>query len=162
MAASDRSGRVMSGERLFRSLFRRGVVANLVGATVAFVYLSFVAPPKPAPPHGERFLFMGVVPVYVLVALIVGYRISRRRFRPIDRWLAENRLPSREERALVLSLPWRSAGLTALGWLVAVVIFGVVTGTHHPAAFVAGVVLGIALAGLTTAAVSFLLAERTL
>jgi adenylate cyclase len=37
-----------------------------------------------------------------------------------------------------------------------------VTATHHPAAYVAGAVLGILLAGLTSAAVTFLLSERTM
>ena len=41
-------------------------------------------------------------------------------------------------------------------------IFGIVTATHHPAVFVAGTMLGILLAGLSTAAVTFLLSERTL
>jgi hypothetical protein len=82
--------------------------------------------------------------------------------RPVERWLAERRAPTSEERALILSLPWRAAGLSAAAWLIAAGIFGVITATHHPAVFVAGTVLGILLAGLTSAAVTFLLCERTL
>lgn len=52
-------------------------------------------------------------------------------------------------------------GPTAPG-ATAAVLFGVVTATHHPAVFVAGVVLGIMLAGLTTTAVTFLFIQRTL
>jgi adenylate cyclase len=46
--------------------------------------------------------------------------------------------------------------------LVAAVIFGAQTATHHPAVYVAGVVLGIVLAGLTTTGLTFLVVERTL
>jgi hypothetical protein len=45
---------------------------------------------------------------------------------------------------------------------VATALFGGITATHHPALYVAGTALGILLAGLTTAAVSFLLCERTM
>jgi hypothetical protein len=162
MAGVDRSGASLAGHRLFKTLYRRLIEANVAGATIAFVYLSFVAPPQPAPPHDEQFLYLAVAPVYVAVAAIVGYWAAERRFRPVSRLLAEARSPTDEERTLILSLPWRSAGVAAAWWLAAAVLFGVITATHHPAVYVAGTVLGIVLAGLTTAAVSFLLCERTM
>ena len=134
----------------------------MVGATIAFVYLSFVAPPQPAPPHGEHFLYLAIAPAYFVAAALVGYWIGQRWLRRVKRWLAEMRAPTNEERTLVLSLPWRTAGLAGAAWFVAAGIFGVITGTHHPAVYVAGTVVGILLAGLTTAAVTFLLSERTL
>ena len=148
--------------RFFGALYRRGLEANVIGATVAFVYLGFVSPPQPDPPHSERFLFLGVAPVYVLVVSLLGYWIARRRFARIQEWLANAREPSDAERALVMSLPWWMAGLSAAGWLGAVVLFGIVTATHHPAVFVVGTMLGILLAGLSTAAATFLLSERAL
>jgi adenylate cyclase len=39
---------------------------------------------------------------------------------------------------------------------------GCITATHHPAIYVAGTVVGILLAGITSAAVTFLVGERTL
>jgi adenylate cyclase len=158
----DGGDRRHAGDALFKSLYRRGLDANVVGATLAFVYLSFVAPPKPAPPHDERFLYLAVAPVFVITSLLVGYQIGKRAFRPVARWLADDRAPTSEERALVLSLPRRTAGLAAVGWLTAGGFFGLVTATHHPAVYVAGTVLGILLAGLTSAAVTFLLSERTM
>jgi len=147
---------------LFWSLYWRGLGANVAGAAVAFVFLSFVAPPQPEPPHSERFLFLAVAPAYVVVAALAGYRIGRRRFAMVERWLAEQRPPTAWERALVLRLPWQGAIDAAAGWAVAVVIFGGVTATHHPAAYVAGTALGILLAGLSSAAVTFLVSERAL
>jgi hypothetical protein len=154
--------RAAAGDRVFKALYRRGLEANIGGGALAFVYLAFVAPPQPAPPHSEQFLYLAVAPVYAAVAAVAGYRIARRGFRPVDNWLAEDRQPTREERALVLSLPGRTAGLAAAVWLGASAIFAAVTATHHPAVFVAGTVVGILLAGLTSAAVTFLLCERTM
>jgi adenylate cyclase len=158
----DRGDRTLAGRRLFAALRRRAVAANAVGAALAYIYLSFVAPPQPPPPDHEVFLYLGVAPAYFLVAVAVGYQISKRRFRRVERWLAENRPPTVDERALVLSLPWRAAGSAGIAWLLAAIIFGAQTATHHPAVYVAGVFLGIGLAGLTTTGITFLLAERAL
>jgi adenylate cyclase len=162
MASNDRGDRRLAGRRLFKALYRRALAANFVGATSAFIYLSFVAPPQPSPPQGEQFLYLAVAPAYFVVAIVVGYRLAQRRFRPVGLWLAEDRAPTSEERALVLSLPARTASVGMAAWLAAAAFFGTVTATHHPAVYVAGTVVGIVLAGLTTAAVSYLFCERTL
>ncbi|MDQ3740034.1 MAG: adenylate/guanylate cyclase domain-containing protein [Actinomycetota bacterium] len=150
-----------SSGRVFGALRRRVLAANGVGATIAFVYLTVVSPPQPPPP-GNEWEQLVIAPVYVLVAAVAGSRIARPRFRAVAEWLDAGRPPAPDERALVLGLPRQAATLAAAGWLVAAVVFGVVTGTHHPGIYVAGVVLGILLAGLTTAAATYLLAERSL
>lgn len=144
------------------SLNRRGLVANAVGASVAYVYLVVVAPPQPPASGSELPLLLGIAPVYFMASVAISSRLGRRSFRPVVRWMAADRPPTPEERAMVLGLPWRAAGAAAIGWLVACLIFGLQTATHHPPAFVAGVVLGIFLAGLTTTGVTFLLAEQAL
>ena len=150
------------GHRLVPTLYWRAMAANAVGGTLAYVYLGFIAPPQPPPPKSELFLYLGVAPVYFLVAVAVGQQLAKRNVRPVERWLEEGRPPTDEERALVLRLPWRAAGLTGLGWLIAALVFGAQTATHHPVPYVAGVALGIVLAGLTTAGATFLLVERAL
>jgi adenylate cyclase len=151
----------LAPDRVFRALRWRVLAANGIGATIAFVYLVIVSPPQPPPRHSE-WLQLALVPIYVVLAAVVGKRIAEPRARQVAEWLAAERPPTAEERALVLRLPWRAAAFSAVGWLVASVVFGTVTATHHPAVYVAGVVLGILLAGLTTAAVTYLLAERRL
>lgn len=147
---------------LFRALYWRTLQANLVGAALAFVYLTFVSPPLPAPSHSESTLFLLVAPAYVLGVAIAGYQGAKRAFRPVRSWLSEDRPPTNDERKLVLSLPWRTAALAAAGWFAAAVLFGVITATHHPAIYVVGTVAGIVLAGLTSVAMTFLLGERVM
>jgi adenylate cyclase len=151
----------MTPREVFGSLRRRVLLANGVGATIAFVYLTVVSPPRPAP-AGDEWEQLLLAPVYVALAAIVGNRVARPRVRTIADWLAARRPPSATERALVLALPRQAALLAAAGWLLASLVFGIVTATHHPAVYVAGVVLGIQLAGLTSAAATYLLAERSL
>jgi adenylate cyclase len=162
---SDHGDPTLGGRRLFRALFRRVLAANAFGAAVAFVYLTFVAPPRPAHRTDNVHDFVhevGVVPIYFAIAVLVGDRLTRRVVGRLKAWLAQRRAPDPEERALVLGLPWRAAGVTAAAWLMAAVVFGVQTATHHPAVYVAGVVLGIVLAGLATTGITFLLVERAL
>ncbi|MBI5105129.1 MAG: adenylate/guanylate cyclase domain-containing protein [Solirubrobacterales bacterium] len=156
------AGQQLAADRLFRALRRRVVAANLVGATLAYVYLTIIAAPQPPPPESEGHLYLGIAPLYVGIAMLLGRRAGRRSFEPVEAWLAGHRAASGEERTLALSLPWRTAAVSGGGWLVAAVLFGAQTATHHPAVYVAGVVLGIALAGLTTTGMTYLLAERVL
>src|SRR5687767_1840555 len=119
MSVSQGASGALTERRLFRALYWPAPQANVVGPPLSFVYLRFVAPPKPERPEDERFLYLGVAPLYFLVAALIGYRVGKRAFRPIGRWLADGRAPTSEERSLVLSLPWRSAVRAAVGWFAA-------------------------------------------
>jgi adenylate cyclase len=154
--------RALAVRTFSRTLHRRALEANVLGGTLAFLYLGFISPPQPEPPPHERVFLLTVPPLYLVLALGVGYLAFRRSLKPVKRWLAAGRAARREERVLVFRLPWVMAARAAAGWLGAVVLFGGITATHHPAIYVAGLVVGIALAGLTTTAVTYLVAERTL
>jgi adenylate cyclase len=156
------SERADVGRDLFAGLFWRSVLANAVGGTLAYVYLGFIASPQPEPEGEELWHYVATAPAYFATAVVVGRHISRRTYARLDSWLASGRQPTADERAFALSLPWRGAGLIGVGWLIACVVFGIQTATHHPAVYVAGVVLGVALAGLTTTGITFLLVERGL
>ena len=161
MGARDRDSRALS-EGLFTSLYRRLVLANAVGAGLAYLYLGVVAPPQPPPSDDEALHYLLSAPAFFVVAAIAESRMSRSTFAPLQRWLAESRPPSAEERLVALGLPRRSAARAAGWWMLGAALFGAQTATHHPPVYVAGVVLGIALAGLTTTGITFLLAERAL
>ena len=147
---------------MFHALYRRTLLANGIGAGVAFVYLGLLTPPQPRPEKSEVFLYLGVAPAFFVIAVAIGYWIAQRAVRPVVRWLDEDRPPTPDERALVLALPWRNAGLVGFGWLFAALLFAAQTSTHHPALYVGGITVGILLAGLTTTGISFLLTERAL
>ena len=161
------SERARVGRDVFEALNRRVLAANALGAALSYVYLSFIAPPEgrhPAEGEGLEGLAheLGIAPLYFIIAVVVGVQIGKREFRRIVGWLAEERAPSAEERTMVLGFPSRAASLIGGGWLLAALIFGIQTVTHHAATEVASVVLGIVLAGLTTTGITFLLVERTL
>ena len=110
MEAIGERGGIPNARRFFVALYGRALEANVVGATLAFVYLSFVAPPQPSPPHEEQFLYLALAPVYFVVAAVVAFVVGERRFRAIGRWLDGDRPPTEEERTLILSLPHRAGG----------------------------------------------------
>src|SRR5688500_6699956 len=124
MATGGGGGRERTGGQLFAALRRRALAANAIGATVAYVYLGFVAPPQPQPEDSELVEYLFVGPAYFVLAVLVGHQISKRTYRRVQHWLAEDRPPTGEERALVLTLPWRAAGLAAAGWITAALVFG--------------------------------------
>jgi adenylate cyclase len=141
-------------------VYRRALLANIVGAALAFVYLAFISEPQPPPPHDESVLFLGAAPAYVGLMAIVGFFVGRRRYRPIERWLSERRPLTVGEQRIVLGLPSFAAGGAAAGWAGSALVFGLNAATHHPPLYVAGIVVGIVLAGATTTAATFLLVER--
>jgi hypothetical protein len=135
MALLDGGDQTLAERPLFRALYRRALEADLIGATLAFIYLSFVSPRQPEPPHNEQLRYLLVAPVYVLIAAVVGYKLAQREFHPIRAWLGEVRAPTTAERTRILSLPWRTAGLARAGWFAAAVLFGVITATHPATRF---------------------------
>ena len=157
MAATNEQARSAPGRRLATSLYRRVLQAQGAGAVLAFVYLGFIAPPRPAPPDGDRLFLLTVPPLYLLLAAALGYLSFRRTYEP---WLVESRAAGAEDRETIFSFPWRMAVRSGWWWAGAMLLFGAIAGTHHPALYVAGLVVGIALAGLTTTAITFLLVER--
>ena len=159
--------RAAAGRSVFDAVYKRALAANAVGAALAYVYLSFIAGPRPRPEHpgdGLHGLFheFGVAPLYFLVAVVIGWLHAKQESRRVAGWLREGRSPTSEERAIVLGLPWRAARRVGAAWLGAAALFGLQTATHHAPEYVAGVVLGIVLAGLTTTGITFLLIERAL
>jgi adenylate cyclase len=138
------------------------LAANVIGGGLAFLYLGFISPPQPEPPHSERVFLLTIPPLYFLLAVGIGHFAFRAALAPVESWLATGRAARGEERALVFRLPWILSRYTACGWLGAILLFGGITATHHPALYVAGLAVGIALAGLTTTAATYLLTERSL
>ena len=133
------------------------ITANILGAIVVTTFTMWVLPVGPLPPAAEqqvRMLNLGLVPIYLVIAVPVGMLWVGLRFRAkVD--------DEREERQLVLHGPMRISLVQTAFWLIAAVLFGAINATFS-------VRLGMAIAetvligGLTTCALCYLLAERIL
>jgi adenylate cyclase len=157
--AGDRS-RLIAGIRARQ--IRNGLVANVAGALLTFAFLAFLFPVSPQyrEEAGQLAVRSAIVlAVYLPVTLFVGVRWIDGLAKPVERWLREERPPTAEERRLVLTLPLAQARGAALFWAVAAVLFTVVNAPIGARTLVNLPV--VMLGGLTTAALTYLLADRS-
>jgi adenylate cyclase len=137
-------------------------VANVTGAIVTFVFLTWLAPIGSDDDPDLALLNAIVFAAYLLTTFpVVGLMIPRL-LRPIAAWWITDRQPSPRERKHALRHPLRQLGLHAAAWAGAAVIFGVLNGATSSPRVGAQVALGIVLGGAITCAVGYLLAERIL
>jgi adenylate cyclase len=148
---------------LWRDTTRRlawaALASNGLGGLVLFLLLGFLIPFAPAGADRQIVLNAVVAVSYLAVTLVLGTRWGMRMNAPVERWLAEDRPPTAEERRLVLSIPLRFAKVSWVFWGIAAVLFTVLNApnTGWPT-LVVGV--AIMLGGDMTSAVGYLLAER--
>ena len=158
------------GARTGRALARRTrllltlaiVFSNLVGAVIVFVFANFVIPTPELPDQDEvRLLNLVSFSAYVGVAIAVGYFWGSKRMRVIRAFLSEEREPTRLERRGALLGPVRLAYVSAVLWIGAVIVFGVLNAVYDSQLGLA-VAITIGLGGITTTAITYLLSERVL
>jgi adenylate cyclase len=137
------------------------IVANVIGAAVVVALITLVIP-GPSVFVGDLVLVQTIaVPVYLLLALLVGGVWGTRRAVRTLRWAFEGRAPDERERRATLRVPWRLTRMQALLWLVAMIGFTVAHALVVPAAaFKVGFTVGIG--GLVVCANSYLLSEFAL
>ncbi len=155
------------GRRLWR-LANLGVisvlmVSNVIGATVALVLPMLVIPLPPYRPGHDRspVFFVVTAAIYVAAALPLGIALGRRAQRAAREWLLSGRRATLREQRIVLRTPSRLFLVQMAFWLPAAVLFGWLSMGRG---FLGGtwVAVTVALAGTTTAASTYLLAERIL
>jgi adenylate cyclase len=138
-----------------------GTAANTTGATVVFVFLSFVMP-SPAEVEddfGLLALNAAVFTVYMLLASYVALRVGPRLSGPLQEWVVAGRPPTARERDLILRTPLRNMLFAAALWATAAVVFTILN-AFYSGELAAMIGFGILLGGLTTCALTYLLAER--
>jgi adenylate cyclase len=146
---------------LWRTTERRltwaSVAANTLGGLIVFLLLGFLVPLGPE----DRDLWLNgiIAAIYLPGSLVIGNLWAGRLTGSTEDWLAEEREPTPEERALVVSQPFRFVAISAFFWTIAAVLFTIV---NIPSAGWSSLVVGASmlLAGETTCAVGYLLAER--
>jgi adenylate cyclase len=148
---------------LWRQTYRRltwaAVASNTLGGLVLFLLLAFLIPFAPVGPDRQVLLNAAVGAAYLAGTLVLGTLGGRRINAPVERWLAEDRSPTPAERRTALAIPFRFAMTAALFWTIGAVLF---TLLNAPTSGWAALVVGgaLLLAGETTSAVGYLLAER--
>jgi len=146
--------------KLRLSLFFGLVVTNVLGAIIVYCLAALVVP-LPVEENDEQALRNLVVtavsvPILVLVGIIRGWGILR----VTARWLRDGREPTDDERLDLLATPRRMFVMQALLWGFATLLFAAfntITVSVHLGAIVA---LIVALAGLSTCSVAYLVTER--
>ena len=157
----------LSGQQLWRLVNVAVAViligVNLVGAAVALVLGIFVLPLPPYQPDEYRHpvFYLVAAACYVAVAVPVGTFIGSRGQRRVRRWLLEERPAGLKDQRTVLRTPLRLFLLQWAFWLGAALVFGTLSLGRG---LVGGlwVAVVVTLVGLTTAASTYLLAERIL
>jgi adenylate cyclase len=145
----------------------RILTANLVGATLAFVYLAFVSPFPPAITDARRDHITAVnVVVFgvfmVVMGVVVGLLVARH-LAGVSRWAHEARPPSPAEVDAVLRLPQTLLLPPGAVWGLASATFGLLQARFDVGwVIVLRVTSGIMLGGLITSSLTYLLVERAL
>ncbi|HVF04896.1 MAG TPA: adenylate/guanylate cyclase domain-containing protein [Frankiaceae bacterium] len=153
-----------------RAMWRAGgllAAANLVGASLSWLYLAVISPNPPeitdAIQADIRQTSIVTFAVFMAVsALVVGPIVNARANR-VAGWAGEGRPPAPDEVEGVLAFPrWLLVAAQSV-WLCAAVTFGVQQATFDVGPLLVWrVVTGILLGGLITSTLTYLSVERTL
>jgi adenylate cyclase len=136
-----------------------GFLINTAGGLSLSVYMLVVYPfPGVESFFADQWVGLGAVTLYCVVAGLTAYRTAAPWFAGMRSWLAAGTAPSSEQCRAVLAVPARYARMTAVRWLLGVVIFGAVELTVSEA-LAKEVAIATALAGLTATAAVYLAIE---
>ena len=137
------------------------IIANLVGTVLVTVLLAFVLPGRRVLTNDLALLNFVAVPVFVLVALVVGSIVGTAMTRGALRWFLEGRDANRKERIASLRLPWKLTAISAVLWIIGTAVFTTFYGLVDTA-LIAKVMLTSLMAGIVVSANSYLLSEFAL
>jgi adenylate cyclase len=135
--------------------------ANLVGAGTVFVFLAFVVP---IPPEVEGdwgllllnlAIFVPAAPLVTVIANVWGIRLSE----PVRRWFVSAREPDPRECELTLRQPLDQMRIAAAMWVAIGVVFTTVN-AFASLRLALLIAFTIALGGLASSALTYLLTER--
>jgi adenylate cyclase len=138
------------------------VIANVTGALVVSLLLGLVLPSPPGTPVGQAVVVNALAgTAYIAVAVVLGFYWGLRQFRSVERWLVAERAPDLEAQLAVLYGPGRLLAVQGVLWLAAIVAFGAINAVYSGTA-ARNFIATIALAGVATCAITYLLSERIL
>ncbi|ANY05759.1 adenylate/guanylate cyclase domain-containing protein [Pseudonocardia sp. HH130630-07] len=153
-----RAGRPVVGLSVRALLALVVTTANVGGAAVVLVLAAFVLPREELlDAVGIRLVNLVVLVGYLLVTLPIGIWFGRRAL-TVRRRSAD---PETAERRLVLHAPGRITSVVAVLWFLAAVLFCLLN-VRYSGRLAFSVTATVAIGGVTTCALSFLLVERML
>ena len=133
------------------------VIANVDGAAIVFLYLSFVLPKT------QRFFIGNVIAVvaYMSVSVILACAVSARAFLPIRNLLTGEREVTAADRMYVVRHPLRQTVINFSMWVGALFVFVPLNARFglHASYDVASTIL---MGGISTCGLTYLAAERIL
>jgi adenylate cyclase len=138
-------------------------LAHVAGGLLTWVYFSI--PLSDADRVGnENQASLWVLVAYLVFAGLCSWAVGQRLRRPVDRWFDEGRAPTVGERRQTFLVPARLALCSFLLWVGAAALFGVLNAGPfgNPGSYVARVVVGVVLGGLTSSAIGYLAVERAM
>ncbi|MBS1847765.1 MAG: HAMP domain-containing protein [Actinobacteria bacterium] len=135
-------------------------VSNLGGAVIVFAFSVWLLPSSSITDAGALVRWNAFAAItYALVATIIGATWGRRSISAHEEWLIEDRPPTATEIDRTLTAPRRLMIIQGSMWAIAAVGFTLVNGILEPA-LIPRVGMTVIGGGLTTATLTFLLAER--
>jgi adenylate cyclase len=143
-----------------RRLRRAAIVANTTGALDVFLFVTFLVPFSARRSVEVVVLNAAAGVVYLVLTLWLGAAASDRRFTRRTAWLREGRAATPAERDAVLRQPLDGAQTSITFWVGGAVLFAAINAFQLAAGTVAVTAVTFVFAGVTTAALFYLLAER--
>ena len=136
------------------------VSTNVIGAVTVIVISTFVVP-APAATDATKLSLLIAVPVYVVVAVILGAVVGTSTTLRALRWATQETEPSPGDRTKALRVPLRLTQLQSVLWLGGTVVFTALALVLQPSrAVTTG--LTVAIAGIVVGAFAYLLTQFTL
>jgi adenylate cyclase len=135
--------------------------AHITGAVTVFAFVGLVVPVPSDVAHNWGLLLvnLAVFVPFVIALAIVANLLGPRLFGPIEEWFVSGRAPDPRERALALRRPVALLKLTAGLWATGCVLFTAINAFESLRLAVL-VAVTIAVGGLCTCALTYLVAER--
>jgi adenylate cyclase len=153
--------RAEAWRRIERNLTLALSAANVLGATIVFLFLGVVVPVPSEVAHDWNLLWVNLA-VFVpggVITTIVAIRAGRRLAAPVMGWFVEGRTPTPAERARTLREPLIQMKLGALLWAGGLLIFTTLN-AFASLRLAALIAFTVALGGLSACALTYLLTER--
>ena len=159
-------GRRLSGRALVRAtrvaVTAVVLLANIAGTVVVFALAALVLPGLDSGDEATvRAVNAAVAAAYLLLAVLAGFTFGLRYARPVEAWLCAEREPTAAEQRRALRGPLVVFALQAVLWGAAALVFGGLNLLFDPEVALR-VALVVALGGMTTSAITYLLSERVL